>query len=404
MSGSVDQAGDVRTSLHDRLQSSVGPLLAEYTILDGQRDGIIPSFTWEILYAGYTEATDLRAATRGLEDAVAEFREDVEAGHITLPSGYSAATFDEIRRFARTNEASELRQQDPAFDALSRRLMARRTIRWNVGPQPRVVEELLSDAADNLKAVVLTQSRKQVQEIMDLLNLKRNLAVFELNAEEAKSDQLATISAFDDAAGPAVIVGTGSLLGEGIDMQSANLAINLATGKVSPALVQRIGRVLRKPEGANKHAHFINIVGVPALPAETVPAEDGRHLLELAAEFCGLGSRFNELPRFSSATNVDGELLQRILDEGDESFKTLQTHYPGLVELVGVSEKYYTALRKRLDATFAATLDAWNAYTHSESTRLPELIETNPPEAPRNEAMITNQIKGAYEWLRDTMR
>jgi len=75
-----------------------------------------------------------------------------------------------------------------------------------------------------------------------------------------------------------------------------------------------------------------------------------------------------------------------------------------LVELVGVSEKYYTALRKRLDATFAATLDAWNAYTHSESTRLPELIETNPPEAPRNEAMITNQIKGAYEWLRDTMR
>ena len=404
MSGSVDQAGDVRTSLHDRLQSSVGPPLAEYTILDGQRDGIIPSFTWEILYAGYTEATDLRAATRGLEDEVAEFREDVDAGRVTLPSNYSTATFDELRRFARTNEASELRQQDPAFDALSRRLMARRTIRWNVGPQLWAVRDIIVGASDVTKAVVLTQSRTQVADIVQLLEDSSDIAVFELDADESKSDQLRQVATFDEAAAPAVIIGTGSLLGEGVDMRSANLAINLATGKVNPALVQLIGRVLRNPTGSTKHAHFINVVGVPSHPAETVPTEDGRHVLELAAEFCGLGARFNELPEFRTSADVDQMLLHELLTAGDASVKTLRAQDPALVDLVGLSEQYHDALRDRLGSDLRSTFDAWNEYAQTTSAQLradaatPSTGPTTPDEP------VVDQIKGAYQWLRETIR
>jgi hypothetical protein len=127
-------------------------------------------------------------------------------------------------------------------------------------------------------------------------------------------------------------------------------------------------------------------------------------VLELAAEFCGLGARFNELPEFRTSADVDPMLLQELLTAGDASVKTLRAQDPALVDLVGLSEQYHDALRDRLGSDLRSTFDAWNEYAQTTSAQLRADAATPPTGETTPDEPVIDQIKGAYQWLRETIR
>lgn len=376
LSGSVDDAGTDSEALQDRLREGVGPEVKRYGIAEAQRDGVIPAFDWEVRYAPFEVDDEFVELSESIADAFAAFRERVESGDVIAER--RLRTFDDVRTYTHTTEGKALKREDDQFRDLSTAVFSRRMKRWHLAPSLDAIVDVVVDH-QNDHVVVLVDSNAQVEAITDLLAERVSASVEAATSDHSREALRDQLDAFDAAEDGGVLVGTGDLLGEGVDIPEANVAVNMATGGVNAQLVQRIGRVLRNPSG-DKHAHFYNVVGVPAGDA-AVPRQDGRRLLEDAGEFCALGGRFNNLPGFATSNDLDSIDLSRLLIDGLAAVEELvdadayewptdeqeATHLRGLLDVVRETE----------DVTPTSVLGAWSEYSWYESRVEHEEVSAN---------------------------
>lgn len=385
MSGSVDDAGAESGRIKKRLTNGVGPELSRYTITDARADGVIPAFDWEVNYAPYdVEEGDLKRGAERAEDAFENFQDRLAAGEIDLETDRRLETYQDVRSFSHTTEGKDLKSEDDSFRTLVTRLFSRRTKQWNLSPIIESVIDLVIDHYAKEKVVVLADSNAQVEQIESRLTdvFSDTDGIYRISESQDLERQREVIEAFDAPGTTGVLIGTGGLLGEGVDMQRASVAINMATGGVNKALVQRIGRVLRNPVDTPKHATFYNVVGVPPTLEGAVSREDGKQLIEQAAGFCMLGRQFDKLPHFSIAESLDSQLVAALLDKGSEFMRAIDTDGQTGMDAESIDRADLSALLTSVSESSGseATLRAWNEHATAHSMTQDEILDSSDSE------------------------
>lgn len=424
LSGSVDDGGTADQQLRERLQKTVGPEIKRYTITDAQRDGVIPTFEWEVTYTPFEgDVTELAEISKESESAYYQFRERLESNALSLDTDRRLRTYQDIQTFTHTSAGKELKRTDDQFRNLATALFSRRTKLWNQSPRLDVIVDLAIDHAHEEKVVILTDNNSQIDEINDRLvdHLDDAEQVYTVFGTDDSKQQRDTIDAFDAPGEPAVLIGTGDLLGEGVDMQHASIAINMATGGVNPQLIQRIGRVLRNPEG-DKHPCFYNVVGIPHSEEVMVPREDGLQFLENAAQFFAFGTRFDRIPAFRAVNDVGDTVVDffqagyEYLDELDsddgydwpddeaerEALETLLARLDEELDADPAASRIFTSWRKSFNSETRDT-ETDEHVTSGSSTRETEVSTTNDdgtevsPETEEYKADDGTEIRDAVE-------
>lgn len=327
MSGSVDGGWQGDDAAREALEEHLDRVF-RFTVPEARAAGVIADFQWEVRYAPTTEAdaeklaTQTERITSGYDSSratldVEQFglsEEDV-AGHGPFE------TYSQLRAFVQSNAGNELREQSDEFDLFASALLTRRPVLWNLSPPESVVTELVDRHAPAQKTVVLAQSYDQATALRETLVADLGYddeAVIAL--EGSDDDRTGKIDAFREA-DRGVLVGPGDLLGVGVDIPDAEIAIDVSRGGVNASFVQRIGRVLRNPTG-DKEAYFYHVIP----QAETGPAldrhEDGRQLLQNAAAYHALGESFKRLPDYTVHSEPIGRTVAGLELAGEEALQS----------------------------------------------------------------------------------
>jgi len=418
MSGSVDDAGSDSERIEERLSNSIGPRAKRYTVTEARKNGVIPSFDWEVHYAPYdVVGDDLEKTAERAERSFQEFRQRLRQGELSLETDRRLRTYEDVRRFSHTTEGNSLKQEDDAFRDLVTRLFSRRTKRWNLSPTLDVVVDLVVEHHTTEKVVVLADSNAQVEELESRITdvVANPSSVYLVSGSQSRGEQLETIEEFDEPERSGVLIGTGDLLGEGVDMQHASVAINMATGGVNQELVQRIGRVLRNPDDTPKHAMFYNVVGVPPTEDAAIPREDGKQIIEQAAGFCSLGRRFDKLPGFALSGPIDGDVVGTLLGEGARFIDSLDAdgEYEWDKEIINQAD--LTALHDAVQAAdddVETILGEWEEYAWEHSEENPPITDETDTDSPaettddksQNEQSVVESESSDVETLSATKR
>jgi superfamily II DNA or RNA helicase len=393
LSGSVDDAGASSQQIRERLENGIGPRVKRYTIREARADGVIPSFDWEIHYAAYDSADgDFQRTSTRAERKFGSFQRQLRKGELELETERRLATYDDVRNFSHTTEGKALKGRDRNFSELVTRLFSRHTKQWSLSPKLEAVTSLIQEHHASEKVVVLADSKAQIEELCKRLEeaIERPGTVYQVTGALERSEKLSAIEAFDEPETGGILVGTGRLLGEGVDMRHASVAINMATGGVNQELVQRIGRVLRNPSTQPKHAMFYNVVGVPPSVESGVPREDGRRLIEQAAEFCALGRRFDKLPGFALSGEVEESVVGEYLAAGGEAIAQLGGEEGYDWDEALAYRRDFLALTDAANndaGDIKTTLGRWEEYAWEHSEETPEIDSSEViPEDPTDEA------------------
>lgn len=402
MSGSVDDAGSDSERIEKRLSNSIGSRCKRYTITKAREHGIIPSFDWEVHYAPYdVVGDDFQKVTKRSEQAFTDFRQKRDGGEITLDPDRHLRTYEDIRRFSHTTQGNKSKQENEEFRDLVTRLFSRRTKRWNLSPVLGSVVDLVIEHSTTEKVVVLADSNAQVEELESRLQdiVADSTQIYLVSQSQSQTEQRDTIDDFDEPESAGILLGTGDLLGEGVNMNHASVAINMATGGVNPELVQRIGRVLRNPTDTPKHAMFYNVVGIPPSIESAVPREDGKRIIEQAAQFCSLGGRFEKLPGFSTVDTADIDALGTMLQEGAAFIDMLDTEgvYDwGIDTVKGDDLKALQSAAYSGDGDAEAILGQWEEYAweHSKDDLEPDPTTDDPSKDSSDEGDVTDEMDG----------
>lgn len=255
-------------------------------------------------------------------------------------------------------------------------MFSRRTQRWNQSPKLDVVIDTIQRYSDK-KVIVLTNNNAQIDRIEELLASSDGIAadqIYTVYGADSSTEQRDTVDAFDEPGEPGVLIGTGDLIGEGVDMQHADVGINMSTGSVNKELIQRIGRVLRNTDG-NKQATFINLVGTPVEREAQILGEDGHKLIEEAQQFVVFGERFDNAPIFAAPSQNVSDAVGRLLDAGHEQITTLDDDgvydWPDEAHQEKQLESLIVDIETELESGTDAVLQGWSP-TPAESDR------TNP--------------------------
>ena len=348
LSGSVDQGwlGDeaVKTALTGAL-----PLCKRFKVAEARDAGVIANFAWTTVYAGAGDptteeklATTTRTLTEAYDETIHKFDPRLVDESIPEDNPEPFETLTDLRSFGQSKAGSSLRDRSEPFDRIATAALSRRPQRWQLAPASEVVAQLVAQLAPEHKTVVLVQSYKQAEEVDDALSEIIG-AEFVLVPEAGTDDQFGTITEFKKG-DYQVIIGPGNVLGTGVDMPEADVAINLSKGGVNASLIQRMGRVLRNPTG-DKQAKFYHVVTLPTAPDALIPGEDGRRLVRRAAEFRALGARLRELPGFVA---VNDEVAGTVASLETAGVAALQADHRELTDIVDdeVAQKH---LRELLD-------------------------------------------------------
>jgi superfamily II DNA or RNA helicase len=362
MSGSVDEGWQGDSAAKDALETHLDRR-KRYTLSEARQDGVIADFEWTVHYGPVPAdgdddiAAQTRITTKYHDTTTGAL--DTDTLGITLPEDQpnDFPTYSDIRSFVQSDAGRQLRDESDRFDLFGAAIQTRRPLVWNLSPTHEGIASLLDDHASQ-QCVVLVQSYEGGIDLGNHLREEHNVGdIIVLKGRE--DDRTAKIQRFNETPG-ATIVGPGRLLGTGVDMPDAEVAVNVAKGGVTAELVQRIGRVLRNPDGT-KEASFYHVVPQPQDADAVVPAEDGRQLLARAAEFQALGDTIDESPSF---TTVD--TLRPLISELERAGAVHLTDYPTLIEGVDSDQ-----VRTRLETLRTAIGDR---ATDDE----PILLGTNP--------------------------
>ncbi len=313
MSGSIDGGWTGDATAKDALEDELDECY-RFGVPKAREQGVIADFSWEVRYAPATGdsidklSTQTEITTTYYDSTTGELHTDaLDVPQEELPA--DIATYDDLRSFAQSNAGNELRGESAPFDTFASALLTRKPLLWNLSPDLDAIVRLASDHAPEQKTVILVRSYDAANRVMELLTTEAGIdeeLVFGLT--ESGADRLGIVDGFNEADG-GVIVGPGDLLGVGVDLPDAEVAINISKGGANPSLVQRIGRILRNPQG-DKAAQFYHVVPRPTSAAAIDYVEDGAQLLEHAAEYRTLGETFREVPRFRAVESLQGELVR----------------------------------------------------------------------------------------------
>ncbi len=303
MSGSIDKKwiGDdsAKEALEERLN-----LLRSFTVKEAREKGIIADFDWNVHYAP-ADKEDQNALSKSTEPLYEIYDEkehlfDLKKMNIDVSSDTHPTTFRTVsglRGFIQSKEGSKIRDSSEEFDMISNSAQTRWADWDNLNPSDEVVLDIVKKHAPEEKCVVLVKSYPQAKTIGEKLKGIFTQEVVQIPKSDPE-DQLKKIEKFKDKDDSAkIIIGPGSVLGRGIDMPDAEVAINFAKGGMNVSLIQRIGRVLRNPKG-EKEATFYHIVALPDEYNALLIGDDGRRILKQGAEFRALGDRLDESPVF----------------------------------------------------------------------------------------------------------
>jgi superfamily II DNA or RNA helicase len=398
MSGSVDGgwSGDTgaREALEDHLEQCIS-----FGVPKARDRGVIADFTWEVHYAPATEADEQKLSnqtniTRSNYDP-STGQLDTESLKISaddLPSSFRS--YSDIRSFAQSNRGNKLRERSKEFDMFASALLTRRPLRWNMSPVFDAIGSLVDRHAPRKKTVVLVQSYEEVEDLQKHLIEKFGHADDQIVALESSNiDRHAKIKQFNDLES-GVIIGPGNLLGVGVNMPDAEVAINIARGGVNASLVQRIGRVLRNP-GGNKQAQFYHIVPQPTSEEALDYVEDGADLLRQAAEFNTLGETFKQPPAFATSNEQIDSTLIKLENNGVELLERIEDT-DELVDADRADEHL-----RRLQA------DIYDANSASEGPRQHPVLTTNwdgrVEEQDEDDDLVFPERNESYERYRLTL-
>lgn len=320
MSGSIDEEwlGDeaAKTALEENLEHC-----KTFSIREARERNVIANFSWQVAYASSDDDEALRGVEESTETLASIYSSDDhkfrphEYGEVPDSVDETFETLRDLRSFAQSNEGAEARDRSTAFDRVATAAFSRRPKRWQLSPPEETVRDLLDDHVRSEKCVVLVQSYEQASRIGETLRdaFGEDIVCVADKSTDAQRDRIESFNAKDRG----IIVGPGNVIGIGVDMPDASVAINLAKGGVNASLIQRIGRVLRNP-GGNDEAHFYQVVPLPRSEKARLDGEDGRRLLQRAAEFRALGARFRELPGFTTVGDDSGtaEVLASLEEAG----------------------------------------------------------------------------------------
>ena len=319
MSGSIDQEWIGDATAQDALEGNLTQCM-EFTVAEARAANVIADFSWNICYAASSKGDALDSVAESTKTLAAvydetnhKFRPRDLADDIPDTVAETYETLRDLRAFAHSKEGNKARETSAAFDKFATAAFARQPKRWQLSPPNETIEQLLDPHIETEKAIVLAQSYTQSESIgadletaygSDLVTVpdRNNDSHFEVIREFKERDS-------------GVLIGPGEVFGVGIDLPNVDVAINLSKGGVNASLVQRIGRVLRNPSGANR-AQFYQVITLPATPEARLASEDGRRLLRRASEFRALGARFRELPGFVAVDAISKAALLELETNG----------------------------------------------------------------------------------------
>lgn len=334
MSGSIDAGwiGDetVETVLEEELDE-----VSTFPLPEARSRGIVADFSWNVSYVPAAK-----------DDSVENLKDvtSICTRYFDSPSGPDFDSLDErvsdadvwtlkdLRSFANTTTGRELRKQSDQFDSLANAAFSRSTRRWQLEPSTDVIVDILERHQDE-KSVVLVQSYSFAAKVESALE-DTPIASDSVALTEKSDDPKEAIKRFNDDES-SVLIGPGELLGTGIDLPDAEIAVNVGKGGISSSLIQRIGRVLRNPTG-DKNATFYQLVSIPVDSEALIPPEDGRRFLKRVCSFGLLGEQMDEVPRFDSPTGSLSSNLRELEATGVASLRKLPYE---LSEFTDSSEK-----------------------------------------------------------------
>lgn len=296
LSGSLTEAN--RRSLNRREV----PEVYEFTLRDGQEAGVVPTCSWTVRYTPFEGQGKLADVTkevvRGMEEfadgeRLAKYNDELEDRR--AKTGFE--TVSEARSLSQSTLGRAAKEQDPAFRAFSSAIKSRQMTRYNLSPDLETVARTVLEHIREKKCVVLLESGDEVDAVADLLETALDDAADLITVLDTDADPLATVEQFDEQQQVGALLGIGKTLGEGVDIKTAEVAVNRGRGRMSRSLVQRMGRVLRNPTG-DKHAEFYHVVGLPTQEEAIMPEKDGVEVLETAAKMIEWGKSLRAPPSF----------------------------------------------------------------------------------------------------------
>ena len=373
MSGSVDHGWSGDEAAKNALETNLEKVM-EFSIDEAREAGVVADFSWEVRYtqAAGTDAqedlvTETETLRRAYDDELHQFDLSKVDERLAETEETTFETLTDLRAFGQSSDGSSLAGDSEHFDELVTAAFARRPHRWQLSPAEDEIATLVTEHVPEDNVVVLVQSYSQSDVVADRIAelVGEELVVVPDSGGEEQFDKVTQFNEEEYR----VIVGPGDVLGRGVDMPEADTAINLAKGGVNASLIQRIGRVLRNPDG-DKDATFYHVVSQPTHDEAYLYGEDGRRHLKRAAEFKSFGSRMREEPNFTAGSDN----LQPWLAELETSGEAATTaDHRSLSEIVDddvarehLEELLYDISESREETS--VLLSGWNGGTIDRST------------------------------------
>ncbi len=337
MSGSIDAGwiGDetVETVLKEELDE-----VFTFTLPKARSRGIVADFSWYVSYVPAAKGDSVENLVDVTSTCTRYFGSPSGPNFDSLDEQVSDAdvwTLKDLRSFANTTTGRELRKESDKFDSLANAAFSRSTRRWQLEPSIDVIVDILERHPER-KSVVLVQSYSFAAKVESALE-GTSFASDSLALTENSDDPNEVIEQFNDDE-ISVLIGPGDLLGTGIDLPDAEIAVNVGKGGISSSLIQRIGRVLRNPTG-EKNATFYQLASIPIDSEALIPTEDGRRFLDRICSFGLLGEQMDEIPRFDSPSENLRSNLRALETTGVASFRKLPYEFSEFTDSSEKAEK-----------------------------------------------------------------
>lgn len=299
LSGSVDETNARSLERRDI------PKLYEFSLRDGQKAGIIPQCDWDVIFTPYENQADLAGVTTKTKAGVERYQDGFEVPDSVDADGSELGfeTLSEARSLTQSSIGREIKEKDDEFREFASAIMARQMTQYNLSPALSTVVRVALDNIDQHKCVILLESNDEIEKVSDQLREQLGDAYDSLVTVFNDETDLSTIEEFDNELENGVLIGIGKTLGEGIDIETADVCINRGRGRLSRSLVQRMGRILRNPDG-DKYAQFYHISGIPTRDDTILENKDGVSLLETSSQLLSWGESFNARPVFEVDTET----------------------------------------------------------------------------------------------------
>lgn len=327
MSGSVDGGWQGDDAARDALEDHLDRI-HRFTVPEARAAGVIADFDWEVRYAPTTEANAEKLATQteritgGFDSSQAAL--DAEALGVSeddLSDHGPFKTYSQLLAFVQSNAGNDLREESDEFDLFASALLTRRPVLWNLSPRESVIVGLVNRHAPEQKTIVLAQSYDQAASLRETLisdiGYDAETTIALTGSDDDRTDKIADFREADEG----VLVGPGDLLGVGVDIPDAEIAIDVSRGGVNASLVQRIGRVLRNPTG-DKEAYFYHVIPQAQREGALDRYEDGRQFLQNAAAYHALGESFKRLPGYAVHSESIGRTMADLEWTGETALQS----------------------------------------------------------------------------------